>query len=294
MLTGILHTNFFHFCFLSYSGSIINVVAEKKRGKKTTSTPEKKVKKVACGECIGCKKKSCKKCKNCTATPKKRCVHRTCTDIREVEVDDGQKTKPRIKIKLSSDDDSKKKAADEVSKEQPARKKARRSKGGARDASDEEEIDEMFDVEKIKTKENELDGKFDDARNHYTSRGPWYLPPNLEAKFKQLAQIVLSNMSKADQFDLFEEPVDKTEFPEYYEVISDPMDFSMMKSTVDKGKYGKGSNAASKLYEDFLLVFDNCREFNGDTGEVIDEASRLFGMLPTIFALAVEEVMRQI
>ncbi len=271
------------------------MVAEKKRGKKATATPEKpKGKLVACGECSGCKKKSCKKCKNCTAKPKKRCVQRKCTDIRRVEEEDEQKTKPRIKIKLPSDSDRKKKAADENTKEEPVRKKARRSKGGARDASDEEEIDEMFDVEKLKTEEAELDGKIGDARNHFTSRGPWYLPSKLGSKFKQLAQIVLSNMSKADQFELFDEPVDKTEFPEYYEIISNPMDFSTMRSKVDKGKYGKGSDAASKLYEDFLLVLDNCHEFNGDDGEVIDEASRLFGMLPTVFALAVEEVTRQL
>lgn len=262
------------------------MVAEKKRGKKAASAPEKKVKLVACGECDGCKKKSCKKCKNCTAKPKKRCVHRKCTDIREVELDDDQKAKkPRIKIKLAEDDKK---------KDEPAKKKARRSKGGARGDDSEEEVDEMFDVEKVKAKEAELDGTFDDARNHYTSGGPWYLPPKLESKFKQLAQIVMSNMAKADQFDLFDAPVDKEEFPEYYEVISNPMDFSMMRSKVDKGKYGKGSAAVAKLYEDFLLVFDNCREFNGDTGDVIDEASRLFGMLPTTFALAIEEVTRQI
>eukprot|EP00985_Skeletonema_marinoi_P011846 scaffold5626_cov99-Skeletonema_marinoi.AAC.2 len=277
--------------FISEDGTIINVVAEKKRGKKAAATPEKpKGKLVACGECSGCKKKSCKKCKNCTAQPKKRCVHRKCTDIRRVEEgEDEQKSKPRIKIKLPSEGDSKKKAADEIGKEEPARKKARRSL-----ASDEEEIEETFDVEKLKAEETELDGTFDDARNHYTSRGPWYLPPMLASKFKQLAQIVLSNISKADQFDLFDVPVDKTELPEYYEVISNPMDFSTMRSNVDKGKYGKGSDAASKLYEDFLLVFDNCREFNGDAGEVIDEASSLFGMLPTIFAQAVEEVTRQL
>lgn len=278
------------------SGSIINVVAEKKRGKKANSTtPEKpKGKLVACGECSGCKKKSCKKCKNCTAKPKKRCVNRKCTDIRRVEEDDEEKKKPRIKIKLPSDGGGKKKPADEPTNEEPARKKARRSKGGARDASDEEEIDEMFDVEKLKVKETELNGKFDNARNHFTSRGPWYLPSKLKSKFKQFAQIVLSNMAKADQFDLFDAPVDKTEFPEYYEVISNPMDFSTMRSKVDKGKYGKGHDAATKLYEDFLLMLDNCHEFNGDTGEVIEEASRLFGMLPTIFALAVEEVTRQL
>jgi len=221
-------------------------------------------------------------------------VHRKCTDVRRVDDEDEKKSKPRIHIKLLSEGDSKKKAGDKIAAEEPSRKKARRSKGVARDSSDEEEIDEIFDVEKLKTAEAELDGTFDDARNHYTKRGKWYLPPKLESKFKQLAQIVLSNMSKADRFDLFDVPVDETELPEYYEMISNPMDFSTMRSKVDKGKYGKGSDAASKLYEDFLLVFDNCREFNGESGEVIDEASSLFGLLPTTFALAVEEVTRQL
>jgi hypothetical protein len=283
--------------FLYFSGSIIEVVAEKKRGKKVDSTLEKsKGKLVACGECIGCKKKACKKCKNCTATPKKRCVQRKCTDVRRVDGDDEAetKTKPRIHIKLPSDGSTKKKAGDKFSEEEPAKKKSRRSKGGARDSLDEEETEEMFDVEKLQAEEAELDGTFRDARNHYTKRGSWYLPPKLDSKFKQLAHIVLSNMSKADNYEIFADPVDAIQMPEYYDVISNPMDFSTMRSNVDKGVYGKGSEAASKLYEDFLLVFDNCHEFNGDTGDVIDEAIGLLGMLPTTFALAVEEVSRQL
>lgn len=223
-------------------------------------------------------------------------MHRKCADIRRVDEgeEDEKKIKPRIHIKVPTNGDSKKKAADKITEEEPAKKKARRSKGGARDSSDEEEVDNMFDVEELKTEETALDGTFDGARNHYTKRGPWYLPPNLESKFKQLAQIVLSNMFKADQFDLFDAPVDKEELPEYYDMISNPMDFSTMRSNVDKGKYGKGSDAASKFYEDFLLVFDNCHQFNGDIGDFSVEAIRLFGMLPTTFALAAEEVTRQL
>lgn len=249
---------------------------------------------VACGECEGCMKKSCKKCKNCTAKPKKRCVHRKCTDTRRVDVDEAEKkSKPRIKIKLSSDGGGKKKAGGNIDEEEPVKKKARRSNGRG-STEEEEEIDEMFDVEKVKLQEADLDGTYEDARNHYTKRGPWYLPTNLESKFKQLAQIILSNMSKADEFSIFAEPVDKDEMPEYYDIVSNPMDFGTMRSKVDQGKYGKGLDAVSKMYEDFLLVFDNCREFNGSTGEVIEEASRLFGMLPSTFALAVKEVTRQL
>ena len=218
-------------------------------------------------------------------------MHRKCTNItRRVEEDDAdeKKAKPRIKFKI--DKSSKKKKSNQDTEEEPAKKKARRNKGGA----EEEEIDDMFNVENLKASESGLDGTFDDARKHYTNNGQWYLPSNLESKFKQLAQIVLSNMSKVDEFNLFDAPVDKDELPDYYEVITNPMDFSTMRSKVDKGKYGKGSDAASKLYEDFLLVFDNCREYNGDSGEVIDEASKLFGMLPATFALAVKEVTRQL
>ena len=65
-----------------------------------------------------------------------------------------------------------------------------------------------------------------------------------------------------------------------------------MKSKVEKGKYGQGSDAAAAFYEDFLLVFDNCFTFNQGGGDVVDEAKVVLKALPITFAKSCQEVLR--
>lgn len=84
----------------------------------------------------------------------------------------------------------------------------------------------------------------------------------------------------------------ENEVPGYRAIITRPMDFGTMRSKVLQGKYGKGSNAAAKFYYDFLLVFDNCHQFNGGGGEVVDEAQLIFKAMPLTFAKSCQEVMR--
>jgi hypothetical protein len=67
--------------------------------------------------------------------------------------------------------------------------------------------------------------------------------------------------------------------PDYSGIVKRPMDFGTMQAKVDKGSYGRGNSAAAALYRDFLLVFDNCRLYNTDDGEVTEEAARMFGLL---------------
>lgn len=64
-----------------------------------------------------------------------------------------------------------------------------------------------------------------------------------------------------------------------------------MMSKVEKGKYGTGSDAATKFYEDLLLVFDNCYKFNDGEGEVLDEATVVLKVSPLTFAKSCQEIM---
>lgn len=66
-----------------------------------------------------------------------------------------------------------------------------------------------------------------------------------------------------------------------------------MKSKVENGMYGEGSEAAAALYEDFLLVFDNCYLYNGDESEVTDEAARLLGLLPEAYVSSCASVAKR-
>jgi len=69
----------------------------------------------------------------------------------------------------------------------------------------------------------------------------------------------------------------------YSEIVKNPMDFGTMKHKVESGDYGTKSAAIIGLYNDFLLVFENCALYNDEDGEVGLEAARLLALLPETF-----------
>jgi hypothetical protein len=92
---------------------------------------------------------------------------------------------------------------------------------------------------------------------------------------------------------VFASPVTDEDAPDYSEIVKNPMDFGTMRKKVEKGAYGKGDDAVSGLYKDFLLVFDNCRLYNSDEGEIIEEAARLFGLLSEAYVSSCISVVKK-
>ena len=92
---------------------------------------------------------------------------------------------------------------------------------------------------------------------------------------------------------MFADEVSDSEAPGYSEVISHPMHFRKMRDKIEGKEYGTGPEAFKKLYEDFLLVFDNCYAYNPPDGEVIEEAARMFALLPESFASAAVAVAKR-
>lgn len=106
--------------------------------------------------------------------------------------------------------------------------------------------------------------------------------------------VCLSCLSRHDHYSVFAEPVNEEEVPDYREVIDSPMDFQTMRDKVERKEYGTGdSKSFKKLYEDFLLVFDNCALYNPDDGEVVEEAARILGLLPEAFVSAAVAVSKR-
>ena len=68
---------------------------------------------------------------------------------------------------------------------------------------------------------------------------------------------------------------------------------SKMKSKVEKGEYGEGSEAAERLYDDFLLMFENCSLYNEDDGEVTEEAARILFLVPETYATVCSSVLKK-
>ena len=75
--------------------------------------------------------------------------------------------------------------------------------------------------------------------------------------------------------------------------MKNPIDLAKMKAKVENGDYGDGSQAAAALYEDFLLMFDNCNLYNDEDGEVSEEAARLFALVPETYASACANVLKK-
>jgi hypothetical protein len=111
-------------------------------------------------------------------------------------------------------------------------------------------------------------------------------------KFDLLLILMLLSF-RFDRYSVFTEAVSESEAPGYYDVVKKPMDMATMKSKIEKGEYGEGPEAATKLYEDFLLMFNNCNIYNDDDGEVIEEAARLFALLPETYAAACASVLKK-
>jgi len=278
-----------------------------------------------CENCTGTPKKRCinRKCTNVRRVEDKvdakstRKKSRSKKDTDDEDSEDAKEEakevrKPRIRLRLStpksaaakSSADQEKKNKGKKRKATPqkqaengnTRKKSRRSNAKATtpsssESSDEDEDKEMFDVEKLQSDFDGLDKSFVSARKNFTQRGSWTLPPEVESKFKDVAKVTLTKIEKADKYEIFKEPVNDEDVPGYSDSITNPMDFGTMRSKVEQGKYGKGSNAAAKFYKDFLLVFDNCYKFNDGGGEVVDEAALVLKALPLTFAKSCQEVM---
>jgi len=67
---------------------------------------------------------------------------------------------------------------------------------------------------------------------------------------------------------VFSVPVPKDDFPEYYEQIKKPMDYGTMKAKLENGEY----RSAQAMQKDFLLIMNNCREFNANSSDIVKAA----------------------
>ena len=158
---------------------------------------------------------------------------------------------------------------------------------GAKEEDAEKKGSIFKDVQYWKKEKENLDGSFMAARALFTKLGPWNLPElNTEYQFRLIVKSLISKMTKHDQYSVFADDVSDSEAPGYSEMISSPMNFYRMREKVETKAYGAPPDAFEKLYEDFLLIFDNCYAYNDADGEVVQEAARILGLLPVAFAEA--------
>lgn len=141
-----------------------------------------------------------------------------------------------------------------------------------------------LDYQILEEERANLDPSFESARTHFTKRGAWVLPREVENKFHEVARATITLVSKLDVFDLFQRAVTEDDHPGYSDVVKNPMDFGKMLKKLESGEYDNGG--IPRVYEHFLLVLDNCSLYNSDNDEVLGEAARLLSQLPETFAKA--------
>jgi hypothetical protein len=132
-------------------------------------------------------------------------------------------------------------------------------------------------------------GCFVVARNTFISKGAWVLPSSTTPDtLRDVALATFKLMKKRDPDGVFAEPVSNSFAPSYSNIVKNPIDLATMKTKLNNGEYGEGTEGASKLYADYLLMFDNCKLYNGVNTYVTILAAELMTLLPGIYKRAVK------
>lgn len=84
------------------------------------------------------------------------------------------------------------------------------------------------------------------------------IPKRLSREMHSMLQQVLSKLMKHKQSLPFLYPVDSVEVPDYYTVITKPMDFTTIQNQLEAGVY----SSAEEFEEDIRQVFSNCWTYN--------------------------------
>lgn len=109
-------------------------------------------------------------------------------------------------------------------------------------------------------------------------------PPN---KVTAVLVLLLDKVIAHDEAKggIFSQPVPRDEFPEYYEIIKNPMDYGTMKKKLAQGEY----RSANAMQKDFVLIMANCVQFNSPDSDIVKEARRQVLLRPAFLKEAAME-----
>lgn len=82
---------------------------------------------------------------------------------------------------------------------------------------------------------------------------------------------LLTEMQNSPSNWPFLQPVNKKEVPDYYEVIAEPMDLSTMEVKLENNAY----ETLDDFIYDCRLIFNNCRQYNGESTTFYKNANKL-------------------
>jgi histone acetyltransferase len=121
------------------------------------------------------------------------------------------------------------------------------------------------------------------AQQHRELLRTGWAPPRLEVRFRgqpqtletHLRELIDAVAAHEDAWP-FQQPVSVAEAPDYYTIIKAPVDLSMVRSRLDGGNYYV---TPDQMLADLLLMCENCRQYNGDSSNYSECATRLEGFV---------------
>lgn len=78
------------------------------------------------------------------------------------------------------------------------------------------------------------------------------------APLQNFMKHLLDTIQARDTGNIFGEPVDQNEVPDYADVVKEPMDFSTMRMKLESYEY----HTLDDFHRDFILMVNNCLAYN--------------------------------
>ncbi|CAH8553271.1 unnamed protein product [Schistosoma curassoni] len=107
-------------------------------------------------------------------------------------------------------------------------------------------------------------------RRHLSDQEDTSETEQMDEKSQSLCSHILDAVYKHKHSWPFRKPVDRSQVPDYYEIITDPIDLSMMRDWLSEGRYNTETTSAGlkKLVHDLGTMFYNAELYNAADSDV--------------------------
>ena len=111
--------------------------------------------------------------------------------------------------------------------------------------------------------------EYEDKTTHFGSRKR---RDTTDRQLNEIFEDVVDCCIKIDQTKVFHKPVKKKDYPDYFEIIKQPIDLYEMKNKTKRSEYKN----REQFLDDFNLLVRNCEVYNGDSHEVTRQAHKIY------------------
>lgn len=140
--------------------------------------------------------------------------------------------------------------------------------------------DENFATESLIKNQNQIENDLKESINKSSSLSERLTQKKIKQQNESdlyKCRILLNELIRNKYSIFFMEKVDQKKYPDYYEIIKEPIDLKTIKDKIKKKIY---RNKEQFAY-DFRLVFDNCECFNEDDSQIGQAGHKLRAVFET-------------